>query len=169
MKATSRILNRGIISTQSCIYRPQPATIAPLNVRSRNLHSTHHRLADSAKSSADAEKANLLNRENMSPTSNEYSKTSGGGDSAAAHSDTAFDPETTGPEEQREKEKDMRGDAGDDPLAVSPGDKGTRGWMPASEGKDTKDVAGGKDGGGGGDGESRAMRERRNTSANQRK
>ena len=162
MKPTPRTLTRALHPLRPRPARLHPAIISPHPLRP--LHSTIPTHTDS-KTTADAQKANLLDREKLSPTSTEYSKTSGGGDSGAAHSDTAFDPETTGPEEQREKERGMRADAGDDPLDVSPGGEGTRVGTSEGEGGEKDGAAGGA----AGSGESRAVRERKNASANTRK
>lgn len=57
-------------------------------------------------------------KDSINTEATEYSK-SGTDDASARHSDTAFDPDVTGPGEQKDKVGDKTG-ASDNPLEVSP-------------------------------------------------
>ncbi|KAL8652752.1 MAG: hypothetical protein Q9210_002504 [Variospora velana] len=57
-------------------------------------------------------------KDSINPEATEYSK-SGTDDASARHEDTAFDPNTTGPGEQKDKVGQKTG-ASDNPLEVSP-------------------------------------------------
>ncbi|KAL8735877.1 MAG: hypothetical protein Q9181_002626 [Wetmoreana brouardii] len=57
-------------------------------------------------------------KDSLAPEATEYSK-SGTDDASARHEDTAFDPDTTDPGQQKDKVEDSTG-ASDNPLEVSP-------------------------------------------------
>jgi hypothetical protein len=98
------------------MFRIQPAralrraTITPTIVRPRFLSTTPTRLAQK-----DAQ-----DKDSLKPRSTEYSKS--GSDDGAAHSDAAFDPNQTSPEEaEASAEKEAGGK--DNSMNVSPGNK----------------------------------------------
>jgi len=60
-------------------------------------------------------------RESLKPGRQETSKS--GGDGVAAHMETAFDPNTTGPEEEKDAAARGQGGPDENPLEVSPANR----------------------------------------------
>lgn len=68
---------------------PRGTRIASIRNQHRHLHNS---------SAVSTKKESLQDKDSINTDSNEYSKS--GGDKAAAHSDTAFDPNETRPEQE---------------------------------------------------------------------
>lgn len=90
LPARSTLLSNFRLHTHSRHNHPRPQTAL--------LHTAPPKSAQTANDAS--KKSNLLDKDAINTSSNEYSK-SGGGDAEIAHSDAAFDPGETGPEETK--------------------------------------------------------------------
>ena len=121
---------RSLLTTDSCTLPPKSKSLPTTRFLPFSTSRTH--------SLAEAKDA-LQDKDALNPTSTEYSQTSPGGDANAAHTDVAFDPQTTSPEGQhgqskREAMDKGAGGAGEgsNPLEMSPANKDVRDWDGSS-------------------------------------